>query len=43
MSCVVKLTVSGSVHAMVGEGVRQANDILLFSSTNTLSFVSKLK
>ena len=42
ISYVVKLTVVGYVHAVGGEGVRQANEILFFSSTNTLSFVIKL-
>ena len=42
-SCFVKLTVGGSVHAVAGKGVRQANEILLLSSTNTLSFVIKSK
>ena len=41
ISCSVKLTVGGSVHAVGGEGVPQANEILLLTSTNTLSFVFK--
>ena len=39
----VKLMVDGSVHAVGGEGVRQANEILFLSSTSTLSFVIKSK
>ena len=36
ISCFVKLTVGGPAHAVVGEWVRHPNEILLFSSTNTL-------
>ena len=39
ISCFVKLTVGSSVHAVGGEGVHQANEILLLSSTNILPFV----
>ena len=42
-SCFVKLTVGGSVHTVGGKGVRQANEILLLTSTSTLSFVIKSK
>ena len=38
-----KITVGGYAHDVGGEGVRQANEILLYSSTNTLSFVIKSK
>ena len=43
ISCFVKLTLHGSVHAVGGKDVRKANEILLLSSTNTLSFVIKSK
>ena len=41
INCFVKLTVGGSVHAVGGKGVRQANEILFLSSMNTISFVIK--
>ena len=43
ISCFVKLTAGGSAHAVGGKGVRRANEILLLSSMNTLSFVIKSK
>ena len=43
ISCFVKLTVGGSVHAVGGKGVRQATELLLLSSRNTLSSVIKSK
>ena len=43
ISCFVKLSFCGSVHAVGGKGVRQANEILLLSSTKTFLFVIKSK
>ena len=38
----VRLTVSGSVHAVRCESVCQANEVLLFGSSDTLSLVVEL-
>ena len=37
----VRLTVSASVHAVLCESVCQANEVLLFGSSNTLLFKGK--